>query len=1106
MIYANYKNRIAKLKVVLQTIYKFRILIVSVLSAVLLITAGMLLSSGAILSVSLEVPTITYGEDVVIDANAVLADVFYEYSDDGGKTWKEGLPTLPSNQPYLVRAYAFNAFGGKRTSDAQQVVIDFRKITIEVNEGVIMYGETPMIQGLRPEGVTIGGLVDGDSVTCSNFQFDFINLGENGNNVYSSDDLIESGATVFSVSGANTAVVMQNFATDNPTITMLVKPDVNALTIYNAKGENVTRFYNITVPSKLITVTPREVSIKLADAEFVYNGTSHISENYEIISGSFADGDVPELRFSGARTNADEVAYSTKAELISVKTADGKDVTKFYNIDITDGSVQINKATINILSESQENYYKGAEISYEKPCLVDDKTPLVDGDSITFKYPSMTEIGELDIDGDSVEIHVYDASGKETTANYSFEFVSYSMFSINPRPIKITTHDLEWEYDGIAHQEGSTAYGSNDLTIDNVEYFDLLEGHTIVVSSSNSVKNVVDSGTPNTCEFTIKNGEKDVTDHYDIDYICGILKINPREITVQSGSATNEYDGTALTCDSYSIIPREDGKPSLVGGDKLNVYCFGAQVNCGDSDNEFSTSISNASNPYADENYKINPINGKLTVTPRKITVKSGFAKKEYDGTPLTCHECEAKRSDGKPALIGSDYIDAKYMGSQTDVGKSENDFTAVVVNDSNPNANNNYEITLKNDTLTVTKRQITVQSRSDDKEYDGTPLTCHEFEIVERKDGEPWVITGDGEIVVTVTGSRVNAGSADNTFNAYVEKDGAENTNYEIVKDEGTLTVNPRQITVQSGSKTKEYDGTPLTCHEFEIVERKDGEPWVITGDGEIVVTVTGSRVNAGSADNTFNAYVEKDGAENTNYEIVPKTGTLTVTPRKITVKSGSKTKEYDGTPLTCESYTIVQREDGKPSLIGSDYIDAKYTGSQTEVGESKNTFTAEVKNDTNPNANNNYEITLPEGTLKVTLRRLVLSPKAEKTYDATNYIDVEYLDGTSLANGQTLYSYSVDNLGINAGTYNGCKVSSVVIKDKNGNDVTSNYDITCPIITVTVKQKPIKISPKTEKIYDGTKNIEIEYLEDTSLVKGQTLYSYSVDNLGINVGTYNG
>ena len=238
MIYANYKNRIAKLKVVLQTIYKFRILIVSVLSAVLLITAGMLLSSGAILSVSLEVPTITYGEDVVIDANAVLADVFYEYSDDGGKTWKEGLPTLPSNQPYLVRAYAFNAFGGKRTSDVQQVVINYRKITVEVSESVIMYGETPTVQGVKPDGITVGGLIDGDSVTCSSFQF----KGENGNNVYS-DDLIESGATVFSVSGTNTAVVMQNFATDNPTITMWVTPDVNALTIYNAKGENVTRFY-----------------------------------------------------------------------------------------------------------------------------------------------------------------------------------------------------------------------------------------------------------------------------------------------------------------------------------------------------------------------------------------------------------------------------------------------------------------------------------------------------------------------------------------------------------------------------------------------------------------------------------------------------------------------------------------------------------------------------------------------------------------------------------------------------------------------------------------------------------------------------------------------
>lgn len=84
----------------------------------------------------------------------------------------------------------------------------------------------------------------------------------------------------------------------------------------------------------------------------------------------------------------------------------------------------------------------------------------------------------------------------------------------------------------------------------------------------------------------------------------------------------------------------------------------------------------------------------------------------------------------------------------------------------------------------------------------------------------------------------------------------------------------------------------------------------------------------------------------------------TYIITPRDVTLTSGSATKEYDGEPLTNNTLTAEGFVNGE----GATYT---VTGTQTEVGSSENKFTYTLNSDTKAV---NYNIATQYGTLTVT------------------------------------------------------------------------------------------------------------------------------------------
>ena len=192
-----------------------------------------------------------------------------------------------------------------------------------------------------------------------------------------------------------------------------------------------------------------------------------------------------------------------------------------------------------------------------------------------------------------------------------------------------------------------------------------------------------------------------------------------------------------------------------------------------------------------------------------------------------------------------------------------------------------------------------------------------------------PVTITNVGEALNTPICRVSNASGADVT------------ENYNILCMDGKLTVLPRTLVIETASQTKEYDGTPLQNHTYYFLSESD----LLEGHRveSVMFPEQSYIVNVGVLSNEIASVKIVDESGNDvsyNYELQPRLGELSITPRPITVRSGSAAKDYDGTPLTCDEFSIVSIT----QPISGHTVEVALSGERTEVGESENVF-AEVQ-----------------------------------------------------------------------------------------------------------------------------------------------------------------
>jgi hypothetical protein len=119
------------------------VLILSILCAVITLTAGFFATKGLMFGESDFAPNIAYGDELGYSAKAMFGKVQYEYRAEGETEWSTEMPTKPGN--FYVRSAAKSGFGKVRYGEEHAFTIAPKALRVAIGENEILYGETPTV-------------------------------------------------------------------------------------------------------------------------------------------------------------------------------------------------------------------------------------------------------------------------------------------------------------------------------------------------------------------------------------------------------------------------------------------------------------------------------------------------------------------------------------------------------------------------------------------------------------------------------------------------------------------------------------------------------------------------------------------------------------------------------------------------------------------------------------------------------------------------------------------------------------------------------------------------------------------------------------------------
>ncbi len=662
--------------------------------------------------------------------------------------------------------------------------------------------------------------------------------------------------------------------------------------------------YCITVLYDTLEITPAPLTIKL-DTQKVYDATVFVSDYTATTDGYTITGLV-----SGDAITAGVVTSSASdvnTYIDSVTTAEAQVTTPFTttkgisNYDVTyDLKQVIICKAVTLTAMDSTKVYDG--VASTQPGFT--ATALEATDPHTFAVQmadtcTITNVGtkaNVIAKVDGVDI----TPGTTTTVgNYCVDVVN-GVLEITPAPLTIKL-DTQKVYDAMAFVSDymATTVG---YTITGLVGSDYITAG-VVTSSAADVNTYIDSIAPEatiSTPFATNNG----IDNYDVTYDLKQVIIC-KAVTLTAMDSTKVYDGVASTQPGFTATALEATDPHTFAvqmadtctitnvGTKANVI---AKVDGVDITPGTTTTVGN---------YCVDVVNGMLEITPAPLTIKL-VSTKVYDSTALVNNYGDAEFT--YTGLVSGDAITAgQVKTSGINVGTYIDSVTtaeAMVTTDfATTNGISNYDVTydLKQD---ITCKEVTIKSNGAGKTYDALPLTEPGFTATALEATDPHTFT----VTMTSSSTITNVGKQPNiieTVDGVAVTLGSGNVvgNYCVTIEADTLEVVCMPVTITAQSKTKEFDGTPLTWDGFDATALATTDPHVFT----VKMTAASTITNAGSTPNVIDSVdgVHVEPGVSTavgNYCVTAQNGTLKITPRPLLILDTLSNKMYDGDTLRVE------------------------------------------------------------------------------------------------------------------------------------------------------------------------------------------------------------
>ena len=916
-----------------------------------------------------------------------------------------------------------------------------------------------------------------------------------------------------------------------------VSADSRKLTISADQSKNVIEFYYY-----------KNVALTANSKTETYDGTVKSVSDFTI-EGENKDQDDQTIAadFSAITVGAQGIDAGEYPADFAENTVGTVDATGRYIVTAANnGKLVINPVTgqlIIITANSARKTYDGTPLTDNGFTFTEGV--LADGDVLTAVVEgSATNVGD---EGKNV-VKSYAVKRGETdvTKNYTFGNSIDGKLTINKRKVTLKSADLSKTYDGTPLVNGKTALATEDGFVSGEGATYTFTGSQMVVGSS-----------ANAFTYTLNEGTN--AGNYEVAKTEGTLTVtqNEKAITITANSHTWEYDGQAHSDGGYTV--EYDGKTykveagetaTLPTGDVVKAKITKTVTNVSDSAAGNNTidelTIVNAAGEDTKGQYKtVTLIPGTLTITKRgageeKVKITAADNTVEYDGQPHGAKLNAANQIEVGTSFTVTNLAEGHSVktlaieGSETDAGVYADKLVpgkAVIVDGNGVEVTANYDITYVPGTLTITKRgagdmKVVLTAADNTVVYDGQSHGAKLNDKGEIEAGTSYTITNlaDGHKVqsVVISGSETAVGEYENRLVPSGAKivDAAGNdvtSHYEIKYVPGNLkiTQSTKELKVTANNGEWVYDGKQhsdggyTVTYGNESYTVKAGESATLSTGDKVTAVVKGQVKDVDDTKAGNNEIVEWSVEHRDFYNnVTPANGTLTITPRKVTLKSDGGSKKYDGTPLTKPEVTVT----GDGFVVG-EVTGITATGSVTYVsqGEVDNLITF-TKNEGFKDSN--YEIKEIIGKLSIEaldVTIIITGPSAIREYKpgvthtiVTGGSELDFVYGSDKVDGKIGVEGMVEGDKILPGTlkhtlegmYVGEYEGVFTLFDSNGKkadkptvmhdgvDVTENYKFSYNPGKLTI----------TGKHMDGGKEVENEVPEKNYLLGQKIPFTITV------------
>ena len=771
-----------------------------------------------------------------------------------------------------------------------------------------------------------------------------------------------------------------------------------------------------------------------------------------------------------------------------VKDPHGNDVTDQFKITTEDGKLTIDKRSVTITAGSAEKEYDGSALTADQANPKFTPDGFVEGQGIS----------DVTVEGSRTQC----GTSASTIKDKSWKFqngTNGNNYSVTTEPgtltVKHRSDDKKYAITLTGKSDTVPSYDGKEHTVSDVEQDTwTFDGVEYTVSNCNASVSGTDAGTYDNIVTSGEDGYRvtgpngdDVTEEFSISVAPGTLTIKPAEVTVTAGSATRAYNGFALTA---AEAKHEFTAEGFVGEDGIaSAMVDGSITDVGETESNVAQNSVVLKDGTKASNYSITYKPGKLEVTPVTdevvVTIAENSGNEEYNGSEQSVEGYELRNiSNDSYAATDIEFVGSAdhKVAKGTDAGTYEMNLKPEDFKNNSANFTN-VKFQIVDGSLTITKRAVTLTSATPaEKTYDGNSLEGRTVSITSGS-----LATGD-KFVADVTGSQTNAGSSANAFTYKLENAAGEELakdaegayrNYNVTKAEGVLKVNPVSdavvVTITGNHAEGTYSGKPLTATGYSFASSNalyTSAKVAFSGENSV------SRTDAGTTVMDLQGkFTNADAVNFPNVRFDITNGSVAISKAKVTLQSANLEKEYDGTALTNkkggEEQTPLAVESGWAEGEGAAYT---FTGSQTLVGGSPNAFSYTLNENTKEG---NYDISVIPGQLTVTNRQAQYQVRVEansstgNTYDGVEHAATGLKTSEFTVDGQ---KYTVEGLNtsdpkaVNAGEYANTISGTPVVKDANGNDVSSQFAVTLVPGKLEIAKRSVTLTSASDsRVYNG-------------------------------------